>query len=979
MTKFFRGHWLVTAILFASALSFGGSATAQAVELATGATPRVIKIPAPAGAQGFGYALAYDGKTLVVGAPQTGDQGKEQVGAIYVYDLDPQKPESWSLNSSLVMTTGSEFTLLGEAVAVEENVIMAGAPRAEVLGVTQLGLVAFFERTPENPQWHRTQITYVQDIGAFANFGIALAIDDGRALIGAMGADIVDRSGLQYGQNLGAVFLFGRLRGEPGTWSSPYDLPIYDEKGQFNDEFGSAVAFSRGQVLVGAKSGDVDDILFGNQGTVYYYPVLNEPPIEVSRPLTDSQDADQFGSALALDHSDEQFFNVVGGYNIQKDGNSGVGGARIFKRGVGGHMVYASDGQPYDYFGYAVAAHKDVAVIAAPDADLDGLSDQGAVYRFEPTGTEPGKIWLETAKYTVPGVADGAYLGRSVAVHEGLVIAGANGADNGQGAVYLFVEQTAAANTQVFLPLVARRPPVTGILADNALVKDASGARIGVVEGTLTQPLGVFIQQSAAPTLSLTTTVTIVGDYFKMGATDLVYAPADKPFLVGLPVPVGADARQLAAAVLIPADAAEKAGDAEPTWRHIYGSYDAETRLFAFTLAQLTAEGVHTVLVSHPNHELLAFTPTGAVSSANPAATSFEVDCTWVLLPTAACSEANIAALKSQLFSAYTNFKTLGFREPALNRGVAAFTAGGEKPTLALLDRFYTVYIRPAPCSDKLGRFDPTTRTLEICVGAGTGVDAQVIRTLRHELFHAIQYAYPGLQADFARPIRNWVVEGTAAAAENSTGPLLRSPDFAARNLNHRLFYSHQSDEVAYQTQDFWVYLGQEQGVQLNYLIPIFEAGADLVDVNGMMGGNLGGNYWNWVKNQYYEKENTLNGALTKGACTAEEALANHTLTGYGLVDPNEKIWPGTLDRLGAAVYWVSIDDVLPNLTAFVTGNAAIRYKIYRDGRGGCTAVADSDLVDFTELTPSDTLIVLIANTSISASANYQVRVSRGE
>ncbi len=972
--------------LFALVFRESTSVAAQTPTPTGTTTTRIIKIPAPPGARGFGYAIAYDGKTLVVGAPQTPVAGRQQAGALYVYDLDPAKPDAWQLTATLTDGLTTDFTLLGEAVAVEDDVIVGGAPRARMLGVSQLGFVAFFERTSATPLWHRTYITYDQRSGAFANLGHSIAIDQGIVRVGAPGADAYDISGHIIGQNFGTVYSYSRRQQQPGAWITATILPIHNEAGRFNDLFGSAVAYSNQHLLVGEQSGDLDT-LFGNEGRAYYYTALNIPPTELRGQREPARDADQFGHAVALDNDGATPLVAIGGYNIQRNGQSGVGGVWITQAGVGTHMVYANDGQAYDYFGYAVAAHKAVVVVGAPDADQNFLIDQGALYRFEPTGPTADQKWQATAKYTIATAEEGGYLGRSVAVYDGLVLAGANGADNGQGAVYLFVEAAAPPTAKLFLPAVTKEARSTGLLTNDNAVVDASGARLGAVAGTLAQPINVYIQQSAPPTVPLTQAVTLVGNHFILGADELVYAPVDKPFLVGLPVPEGVDTRQLAVAILENPDGAEKAGLDEAGWVSLPGAFDPTTRLFSFTLPRLLPTGLSVVLIVHETHTLLPLDPaTAALPTVQSAAPTDNVDFTvkcaeysLPLLTPAACSAINIGALKSALLTAYNDFSSKGFRDPALNRHIAKFFPGSGKPALTLYESFYPVYIQPAPCNGAVGRFRPGTQSLFICIDGAAGVNDEVMRTVRHELFHAIQFAYPGLRADFHRGIINWVAEGTAAAAETSISGLHRSPDFSVRTIDPALPDYRSPDNIAYQTQDFWVYLGQEQGTQLNYLIPIFEAGADLTEVNGAMGGNLGGAYWSWVKNQFYEKSNTLEGALTGGACAPELDLVNETRTGFGLADGNNKQWSGSLDRLAAHVYQIGIDDTLDNPSVWVEGGATIRYKIYREGKGSCETLPENETVTFDQLTSSDFLQVIVANTGIiGAPAPYVVRINAG-
>lgn len=101
------------------------------------------------------------------------------------------------------------------------------------------------------------------------------------------------------------------------------------------------------------------------------------------------------------------------------------------------HKLLASDGQPEDFFGDAVAIDGDTAVVGAPWNSEKGHR-AGAAYVFENEGTG----WVEKAKLTAgdPGVFD--QFGYSVDISGDIIVIGANlDDDNGisSGSAYVFV------------------------------------------------------------------------------------------------------------------------------------------------------------------------------------------------------------------------------------------------------------------------------------------------------------------------------------------------------------------------------------------------------------------------------------------------------------------------------------------------------------------------------------------------------------
>ncbi|HUD99261.1 MAG TPA: FG-GAP repeat protein [Bryobacteraceae bacterium] len=105
----------------------------------------------------------------------------------------------------------------------------------------------------------------------------------------------------------------------------------------------------------------------------------------------------------------------------------------------------ASDGQMDDSLGYSVAVSGNTAVVGAPFANVNGVSDAGAVYVF----VQPAAGWgnmTETAKLTASDAqAEGiSFLGLSVSIDGNTIVAGAMhqtiGQNAQQGAAYVFVE-----------------------------------------------------------------------------------------------------------------------------------------------------------------------------------------------------------------------------------------------------------------------------------------------------------------------------------------------------------------------------------------------------------------------------------------------------------------------------------------------------------------------------------------------------------
>ncbi len=144
---------------------------------------------------------------------------------------------------------------------------------------------------------------------------------------------------------------------------------------------------------------------------------------------------DWFGQAVSLSGD-----SALVGAPFAKVGSGYAGAAYIFSReGESWSQqakLIASDSQPMDYFGGAVAISGDTAIVGAPFAAGAG-SASGAAYVF----TRSGDVWTEQTKLTAADAAPYTVFGFSVSLRSGLAAIGAPGegaAETDPGSVYLF-------------------------------------------------------------------------------------------------------------------------------------------------------------------------------------------------------------------------------------------------------------------------------------------------------------------------------------------------------------------------------------------------------------------------------------------------------------------------------------------------------------------------------------------------------------
>ena len=148
---------------------------------------------------------------------------------------------------------------------------------------------------------------------------------------------------------------------------------------------------------------------------------------------------DMFGETVALSGD-----TVVAHSDARVNGHDSAGAVYVFVKPAGGWAsatetakLTASDAANDDDFGDGVAISGDTVVAGAPDANVNGHSQDGAAYVF----VKPAGGWAsatETAKLTASDGATNDALGNSVAVDGNTVVAGAPFAS--PGAAYVFVK-----------------------------------------------------------------------------------------------------------------------------------------------------------------------------------------------------------------------------------------------------------------------------------------------------------------------------------------------------------------------------------------------------------------------------------------------------------------------------------------------------------------------------------------------------------
>jgi hypothetical protein len=400
----------------------------------------------------FAFAIAADGDTVVVGAhledsssagiggAQDNDNAPDS-GAVYVYR---RQDGAWAQEAYIKASNNDPFDEFGRALAIEDNVLVVGAPYEDSNGVgvngdqisdglDAAGAVYVFRRVGN--AWQQEAYIKPRDPKALALFGWHVALDDEVLVVGAPGIfsvfpgdPINDAS-----PNQGAAYVF-RYNGT--TWVE--ETVLQASNGEPLDQFGAQVGVDDDYVAVSAVGessgvgGDLRDPLDNSKpmsGAVYVFEYQEDATWKETAylksgapdgPLTPPVfpdcfqffecEGDRFGARIGLDdetlvvgaYLEDSAANQIGGDSLDNAARN-AGGAWVFRRNGEGNWAQEaylkpSNAEADDLFAQYLGIANDLVAIAANgessgaqsvggDPDNNNSPSAGAVYLFRRQGT----------------------------------------------------------------------------------------------------------------------------------------------------------------------------------------------------------------------------------------------------------------------------------------------------------------------------------------------------------------------------------------------------------------------------------------------------------------------------------------------------------------------------------------------------------------------------------------------------------------
>jgi len=343
----------------------------------------------------FGSAVAIDGDTIVIGAPNE-DGSQENSGAAYVF---VRAGAGWEQQAYLKPSIPRKEARFGSAVAIDGETIVVGAPFDSTNG-SEAGTAFVFSRTGET--WTQKGFLFNQRFDSGDNFGFSVAISDDVIVVGAPGESSASRTDQEDDskESAGAAFIF--IKDAFGNWSQSNYLKAFNPS-EF-DLFGFSVAIDGNTVVVGAPFKDEQTTLDSGAAYIFTFNGTDWVYVTTLLPYAPYEEGD-FGHSVNIS-GDKILVGTPG------DSSSASG-------------VY----------------------ITPPDPDDVSLDHAGAAYIF----TRNGNNWLRSNYLKALNPVADTHFGSSVDVDAATAIVGAHRQDSRKGALHVFSLTNTAWSYQIVL------------------------------------------------------------------------------------------------------------------------------------------------------------------------------------------------------------------------------------------------------------------------------------------------------------------------------------------------------------------------------------------------------------------------------------------------------------------------------------------------------------------------------------------------
>ncbi|MBC7934949.1 MAG: hypothetical protein H7Y86_06280 [Rhizobacter sp.] len=345
----------------------------------------------------LGQCVAISGNFAVLGAPGANVNGNNGQGSAIIYEFNGSK---WVFKQKIYDLAGELSDQFGNAVAIAGNYIVIGCASDNVGAVSNQGSVSIYRN-------NGTSWVFMQKLtdasGAAADlFGSSIAIFGNSIIAGSPGDDV----GTSIDEGSASIYRFN------GTFWVLVQK-ITDVLGAAGDRFGSSVAISATYAFAGSPSetgtAGVDD----NRGSVAVFLNNGTTTPMIQRLIDDdSQGGDKFGSAIAVSGNDL----IIGAETDDVLSNPAQGSVVFFKyTGSSWQQVEKFTdvlGEAGDNLGNVVAISGNYAMAGVYLDDVGANPNQGTAFLFQ----KVGNYWRKLQQITDPGAGYNDAFGSGVAI-----------------------------------------------------------------------------------------------------------------------------------------------------------------------------------------------------------------------------------------------------------------------------------------------------------------------------------------------------------------------------------------------------------------------------------------------------------------------------------------------------------------------------------------------------------------------------------
>ena len=358
----------------------------------------------------FGQSVEISSNTLFVGAPGA-DGLTANSGRVFLYSpVDTGWVNAGELET-FYRDADMEF---GASISADNGRAIVGAPGADRME-NGAGTAMIFERNDEG-EWREVALLVPDTIQWNANFGTSVSISGDLAIVGAI-------FGQTNNEVTGSAYIFSRQ--DEGTWEQTARLRPSNLN--YDDRYGSSVAISGNTAVVGAPN---DDENGEDAGAAYIFEKQDDGTWQENTKLAPAGRDGNFGSSVAI--SDNKI--AVGAHWYLTEGTTFV-----FQKMADGTWEESTmldpDNKSFpssnnDRFGRSVALSGNRLLVGAPRGSNSEGDFTGVAWLFEQN--EDG-TWTEGQQITFTESMDEDNFGTAVAISDNHLVIGANRSSDGKG------------------------------------------------------------------------------------------------------------------------------------------------------------------------------------------------------------------------------------------------------------------------------------------------------------------------------------------------------------------------------------------------------------------------------------------------------------------------------------------------------------------------------------------------------------------